>query len=109
MKLPRIENIGFIGIIVVVILVFFYSILGFSAMMAVLGIILLFVVPIYIILDNFELEQDEKMVFSFFLGAGIFPSIVYWPGMLISFRVAILIAFVVLVVAGYLVRRFIKK
>jgi len=106
MKLPKVENLGFIGVMVVVILAFFYFILGFSGMMAVLGIILLFIVPIYFILDNFDLGQDEKLVFSFFLGVGIFPSLVYWPGLFISFRLSIFIAFVVLIVVGVLVRKY---
>ncbi|MCH8329188.1 MAG: hypothetical protein IIB81_02220 [Nanoarchaeota archaeon] len=109
MNLPKIENLGFIGIIMVVILAFFYFILGFSGMMAVLGIILLFIVPIYLILDNFELDQDEKIVFSFFIGVGIFPAIVYWLGMIISFRIAIFITFIVLIVVGFVVRKFWKK
>lgn len=109
MKLPKIENLGFIGISVAVILLFFYLILGFSAMMAVLGVMLLFIAPIYLILDSFDLGQDEKLVFSFFLGAGIFPSIVYWMALFISFRASILITFVVLVAAGYAVRKFWKK
>ena len=109
MNFPKIENLGFIGIIVAVILVFFYFILGFSGMMAVLGIILLFIVPFYLILDNFNLDQDEKIIFSFFIGVGIFPAIVYWLGMIISFRLAILITFVVLIVIGYLVRKVRKK
>ena len=109
MNFPKIENLGFIGIIVAVILVFFYFILGFSGMMAVLGIILLFIVPFYLILDNFNLGQDEKIIFSFFIGVGIFPAIVYWLGMIISFRLAILITFAVLIVVGYLVRKVRKK
>ena len=109
MNFPKIENLGFIGIIVAVILVFFYFILGFSGMMAALGIILLFIVPFYLILDNFNLGQDEKIIFSFFIGVGIFPAIVYWLGMIISFRLAILITFAVLIVVGYLVRKVRKK
>tara|TARA_B100000315_G_C14488089_1_gene546191 strand:+ start:838 stop:1173 length:336 start_codon:yes stop_codon:yes gene_type:complete len=109
MKLPKVENLGFIGILVVVILAFFYFILGFSGMMAILGIMLLFIVPIYLILDNFDLGQDEKIVFSFFIGVGIFPSLVYWPATIISFRLSILITFIVLIVVGILVRKFRKK
>lgn len=109
MSLPKIENLGFIGIITAVILVFFYFILGFSGMMSALGIILLFIVPFYLILDNFDLSQDEKIVFSFFIGVGIFPAITYWLGMLISFRIAIFITFIVLIVAGYLVKKYCKK
>ena len=106
MKLPKVENLGFIGVMVVVILAFFYFILGFSGMMAVLGIILLFIVPIYFILDNFDLGQDEKLIFSFFLGVGIFPSITYWLGLFISFRLSIFISFVVLIVVGFVVRKY---
>ncbi|MBU90220.1 hypothetical protein CMO94_01655 [Candidatus Woesearchaeota archaeon] len=109
MKLPKVENLGFIGIVVGVILAFFYFILGFSGMMAILSIMLLFIVPIYFILDNFDLGQDEKIVFSFFIGVGIFPSLVYWPATIISFRLSILITFIVLVVVGMLVRKFRKK
>ena len=109
MSLPKIENLGFIGIIMAVILVFFYFVLGFSGMMSALGIILLFIVPFYLILDNFDLGQDEKIIFSFFIGAGVFPAITYWLGMLISFRIAIFITFIVLIVAGYLVKKYCKK
>ena len=109
MNFPKIENIGFIGIIIAVILVFFFFILGFSGMMSVLGIILLFMVPFYLILDNFDLSQDEKIVFSFFIGVGIFPAITYWLGMLISFRLAILITFVILIVVGFVMRKVWKK
>ena len=109
MNLPKIENIGLIGIVLVVILLFLYFILGFSGMMAGLGIILLFIVPVYLILDNFDLGQDEKIVFSFFLGVGIFPALVYWPATIISFRLSIFITFVVLLVVAYLVRKYVKK
>lgn len=105
----KIRNFGFFGIILLVALLFFYFMLGFSAAMSVLGIALLFIVPMYLILDNFSLEQDEKIIFSFFIGAGVFPSIAYWLGMLISFRVAILVTFILLAGVGVLVRRFYRK
>lgn len=105
----KIENIGFIGLALVVILGFLYIILGLSAMMAALGIILFFVVPFYLLLNNFKLEQDEKMISSFFMGVGIFPSIAYWLGMYISFRISIFITFLILLIAAYLMNRFRKK
>lgn len=109
MNLPKIKNLRLIGVMIIAALAFFYLILGFSGMMAALGIILLFIVPIYLIIDNFDLRQDEKIVFSFFLGVGIFPSLVYWPATIISFRMSIFIAFVVLVVTGILFRKYMKK
>ena len=106
MKLPKIENIGFMGIILAIILAFFYLILGLGGMMAVLGIVLFFVVPFSLMLNNFELEQDEKLVLSFFIGAGIFPSIVYWLGIFISFRISIFITFAVLMLAAIATRKY---
>ena len=108
MKL-KIENLGFIVIVIIVTLVFFYFILGFSGMMTSLGIMLLFILPTYLMLNNFNLEQDEKIVFSFFIGVGIFPSITYWLGILISFRIAILITFLLLLITGVIAAALVKK
>ena len=109
MKLPKIEDIGFIGVIIVLMLIFFYFILGFSGMMTVFGIILLFILPIYLILSSFEFEQDEKIIFSFFIGVGIFPSITYWLGMLMPFKIAIFVTFIILLIAAYSITKFYKK
>lgn len=106
MKLPKVENIGFIGIIILIILIFLFLILGFSGLLTGLGIILLFIVPIYFILDNFDLQQDEKIVFSFFVGVGILPIFAYWLGLFISFRIAILISFIILIVTGFLIKKY---
>ena len=108
MQLPKIENLGLIGIMSLVIIIFSYFLLGFSGAMAVFGIMLLFVLPMYLILDNFNLEQEEKIVFSFFLGIGIFPAMAYWLGMVISFKVAILVAFLALTSIGLFVRKYWK-
>ena len=115
MNIPKIEHVGFIGAAIALMLAFFYLVLGISGMMAALGIILLFVLPFYLILnildnlDKSQLEQDEKIIFSFFIGVGVFPSITYWIGMLISFRLSIFVTFAMLVITGCLVWRFGKK
>lgn len=101
-------NYGFIGISAAIALAFFFLIISFSAAMSILGIILLFILPAYLALNKFNLEQDEKIVFSFFIGAGIFPAIAYWIGRFISFRVAILIAFIALLVTAYFVNKYKK-
>ena len=109
MKLPKIENIGFITAAVVAMLLFFYFILGLSGMLAFLGITLLFITPTYFILDNFNLGQDEKIVFAFFIGVGVFPILAYWLGFLISFRIAIAISFIVLVALAFIIRKYKNK
>lgn len=109
MKLPDKESMAFIGIAAAIILAFFFYILGASGLMSALGIILIFVLPTYFILNNFKLDDDEKIVFSFFIGAGIFPSIAYWLGTLISFKISIFMTFSLLLSAGFLVKKFWKR
>ena len=109
MKLPDKENMILIGILAAIILAFFFYILGASGLMSALGIILIFILPTYFILNNFKIDDDEKIVFSFFIGAGIFPSIAYWLGTLISFKISIFITFLILLAVGFLVRTLLRK
>ena len=100
------EKYRIIGIILIVAMAFFYYILGLGGMMSILGIFLLFIAPMYFILGNFGLEQDEKLVFSFFIGVGILPSLAYWMGLFISFKIAILASFIVLIIIGFFIRGY---
>ena len=109
MKLPNSKQIGFVLLAAALILAFFYFVLGFSGMMTALGVMLLFMLPTYLILNNFDLEQDEKIIFSFFIGVGIFPAIAYWLGMLIPFRIAIFITFAMLIAASFTIKKLKKK
>lgn len=97
------------GIILIVAMAFFYFILGLDGMMSVLGIFLLFIAPMYFILGNFGLEEDEKLIFSFFIGVGILPSSAYWTGLFISFKIAILVSFVILIITGFLIKAYKRK
>ncbi|MBI2523130.1 hypothetical protein HYW19_01950 [Candidatus Woesearchaeota archaeon] len=105
----EVEKYRAIGIILIVAMTFFYFILGLDGMMSVLGIFLLFIAPIYFILGNFSLEEDEKLAYSFFIGVGIFPSLAYWMGLFISFKIAISISFIIMVVMGFLIRGYMGK
>lgn len=102
------EDLIFFGIVNAVLAVLFYYILGISGAVSALAIALIFIVPAYLILNNFELGKDEKIVFSFFISAGIFPIFSYWLGTVMSFKLAIIITFAILIAAGILVRRFRK-
>lgn len=102
------EDLIFFGIVTAILAVFFYYILGISGAVSALAIALIFIVPAYLILDNFELGKDEKIVFSFFISTGIFPIFSYWLGTVMSFKLAIIITFAILIAAGILVRRFRK-
>ena len=109
MKLPNLKQSGLVLFAAALALAFFYFILGLSGMMTVLGIMLLFMLPTYLILNNFELERDEKIIFSFFIGIGIFPAVAYWLGMLISFRIAIFVTFAILIAASFIIKKLKKK
>ncbi|MBI2651789.1 hypothetical protein HYX01_04920 [Candidatus Woesearchaeota archaeon] len=102
----KIENFAFIAAITALIAAFFYFLLGFSAMVTILGIIILVMTPVYLILDNFGFSQSEKIVFSFLIGIGIFSSIAYWLGFLMPFKVAIFVTFILLVISAFAVKKF---
>ena len=102
------ENLFFFGILAAILAIFFYVILGIPGVLSALAIILVFIMPVYFILDNFDLEEDEKLIFSFFISTGIFPIPSYWLGLFISFKLAIVTTFILLIAAGFLIRK-IKK
>ena len=89
--------------------IFFFVVLGATGLVVFAGTIFLFILPTYLILDNFELPQQEKIVFSFFVGIGIFPSIVYLLGLIISLRIAIAITFILLIVIAFMTKKYMKK
>lgn len=102
------ENMVFGSVMLLAIALFFYMILGFAGAVSALAIILVFLIPTYFIFDNFSLETDEKLVFSFFVGVGVFPSIAYWLGLFVSFKLAIVVTFAVLIAAGFLIKKLKK-
>ena len=90
------ELAAFLFIVILVILAFSYVLFGITGVRVVFGLIVMWL-PFYLILSNFELTMAEKFVFSLLLGITLFPSIVFLLGLLISFRVAIVVTFVLLI------------
>ncbi|MBI2135296.1 hypothetical protein HYU09_04865 [Candidatus Woesearchaeota archaeon] len=105
----NIENIQVGSLLIIAVIVFFYFILGLQGALSALGIMVFFVLPFYFLLGKFNLREDEKLAFSFFIGAGIFPAIAYWLGIFISFRLSIFITFIILIAAAYFLNRIKKK
>ena len=87
----------------------FFFILGITGLLVALGLMVGYIFVFYLILNNFELDMSEKIVFSLFIGIGIFPSMVYLLGLVISFRIAIAVTFVLLIFIGYLMKKQLKK
>ena len=99
------EEIKLAGIIAFLATSFSYLILGLSGAVSILGIMLFFVLPTYLIMQNFNIDQDEKIIFSFFAGVGIFPSIAYYLGMIMSFKLGLFVTFMLLAGTGFLISK----
>ena len=85
-----------LSVILLVILTFSFILFGVTGMRVMLGIIFMSI-SFYFILNNFELNEGEKFVFSALLGLTMPPSLVYIFGFLMSFRLAIAATFIVFV------------
>ena len=89
----------FLSITFLVIIFFSYYTFGITGARIVLGILLMSI-PLYFILNNLKIDEGERFVFSILLGITIYPSLVYLLGILISFRMATFVTFLILVVAA---------
>lgn len=87
-----------IGVLVVVLL-YFLVLLGFTGMATIVGVLLFFVLPFYLIMRRW-FGFGEAVFFSFFVGIGMFSALVYYIGFLTGIFLAIWIVFVVLVGLG---------
>ena len=82
--------------------------LGFIGLRTVLGILIIIFLPFYLIFDNFNLSQEEKISFSFFVGIMMFPSLAYLLGFIVPFKISIFVTFVSLLILGYLLKKYLK-
>lgn len=102
------ELMIFLAITTLIISIFSFILFGFTGVRIVLGIIIMWI-PFCLILNNFDLTLGEKFVFSLILGITLFPSMVYLLGLLFSFRIAIVVTFVLLILVWFLISKFKKK
>ena len=103
------ESTALLGIVLIFIILGSFIALGFTGLRTILGMIIIVFLPFYLIFYSFNLSQGEKVLFSFFIGIILFPSLVYWLGFLISFKISIFIVFLALLIAAYLIKKFLKK
>lgn len=84
-------------------LLLFAVLFGLIGALTIAGFIMLFILPFYLILSIFDFEVTEKIIFSIFLGIGIVSTLVYYLGLVISFRIAILIVWLTILFIGFLI------
>lgn len=95
----------YISLLIIVISSIAYARFGITGIRTILGIILIFILPVYLILDYFALPNDEKLFFSLFTGLGIIPLIIWLMNIAIySLRASIIIIFLILLTIGILLK-----
>ena len=99
------ELIAYLLMGIVIVLAFSYFVFGITGARVMMGIGLI-TVPFYMILNNFSIDEGEKIVFSFLMGFTLFSSLAYLFGLVISFRLGILLAFIILAALAFLIRKF---
>ena len=87
--------------------IFSFAMFGITGLRVVLGILFLSF-PFYLIMKNFELAEGEKIIFSVLLGLTIFPSLVYLFGLIVSFRMSIIIVFIAFMALALVLWKFKK-
>ena len=88
-----------VGVIVIILIaIFFFIRFGFTGLRTILAIILLYIIPSYALLSRFDLDSNERLIFSIFLGIGLISTLVYFLGLIIRFSSAIIIVAVLLII-----------
>lgn len=102
------EFLAFASIIILAIGIFSFVIFGISGVRVFAGIVIISI-PFYLILDNFELSESEKFIFSILMGLTIFPSLAYLFGLLISFRISMVLVFAFFIIAALILKKYKNK
>ena len=95
------------AIALAMILAFPYFVFGITGIRVALGIFFI-TLPFYFILNNFQLEEGEKIILSLLMGFTLFSSLVYLLGLVISFRLGIIITFIVLAAVAFGIKKFLR-
>jgi uncharacterized membrane protein len=90
------DNIFFITLTISILLLFSIF-FGAEGLRLVLGLLIFIFLPPYIVITCFEFDQIEKIIFSFFIGLGLFPTFVFYIAIpLSSMKLSILVSFILL-------------
>lgn len=102
------ELLAFTLLVTAIIIAFAHYLFGVTGIRVVFGIIFISI-PFYIMLSKLELPDGERFVFSLLLGLTLFSSFVYLLGLVISFRMSIIIVFIVLIISAIIFRKYKSK
>ena len=107
------NKLGIKGIsigVIIVILIFSFKVYGFEGSKVILTLGVLFFLPFLLILNNFDFELGEKIIFALFLSLGTYSTLVYWLGFVFgSLKMSSIISALILVGVAYLIKVIKKK
>jgi len=85
----------------IVISLVFTLLFGFSGLKSFLILILIFFLPTFVLINNLDLDSDEKVFFSLFISLALFSLVVWYVNRVIySLRISVIVAFFLLILAG---------
>ena len=84
----------------IILLGVFYYLFEMMGLRLFFGILLVYFIPLYLILGRFSLDGGERAIFSFFGSLGLVPLLIYYFGMIGSFRMGLVGTFVLLMLVG---------
>jgi hypothetical protein len=77
------------------------TLFGITGIRVILGMLVIFAVPSYLILRNFVKDEMERAFFAFFLGFGFLPILAFYANKMIpSLKMSVLASFLILLAAG---------
>ena len=80
---------------------FFLVLFGIQGLKVILGIIILFFLPSFLILKKIEMDNFDRIFIAALIGIGLFPTVVYHISMIVSsMRLSILIGAIILLTFG---------
>lgn len=103
------ENSIFLGSVLIFVIIVSFLMIGTAGLRIFLGVLILMPLPFYLFLDNFDFSLNEKIFFSFFISITIFPSMVYWLGFVLSFKISIAVAFLLIAMISIIIKKWLKK
>lgn len=83
-----------------------FALFGMPGFRAIVGITVLFALPVLLLLKNTGLDAEEKVFFSLFAGIGLFPLAAWLVNRAVpSFRLSAVLALAGFVAAGFFAQR----
>ena len=100
------ENESIFGIISIIVVIIISFLFGIKGILALGGMVVLFVLPFYLIMSNLDLDTEESIILSLFLGIAFFALFVWYMNRLIpSLKWSVIIVSLVLYGIGIIWRK----